>query len=190
MKKILLLFIPILLFSCCRNFERAEQLYQEALTEYRNKDFEKVLVLTDKAIKENSNLSEAIFLNGKANFFSKNFSSAEKIFRKLCVKHTENFDYKLWLLRTYYFSGNLTSAQEMVIKLIKENSEDWRLYYWKSLISKSQNDFEQYFESLNSADQILKESSYIYQELALIWMELGLADRYSKYIEKVEALKK
>ena len=108
----------------------------------------------------------------------------------LVKKHPENFDYKLWLLRTYFLSGKLEESEELIAELKENNSEDWRLFYWQALIAKSQNNFEKYFLSLNSAEQILKETSFIYKELAVIWMELGMADRYMKYTEKKEVLNK
>ncbi|MCQ2600823.1 MAG: hypothetical protein MJ184_05625 [Treponema sp.] len=160
------------------------------MAEYQNRNFDQAILIADNILKEKKNFDAANFLKAKASFFKNDFYTAEKTLQMLGKKHPENFDYKLWLLRTYFLSEKLKEADELIAELKENNSEDWRLFYWQALIAKSQNNFEKYFLSLNSAEQVLKETSFIYKELAVIWMELGMADRYMKYTEKKEVLTK
>lgn len=190
MNKIYLLPLLIIAFTSCGNSARASQLYSQALAEYQNRNFDQAILIADNVLKEKRNFDDATFLKAKACFFKNDLHTAETIFKKLRKKHPENFDYNLWLLRTYFLSGELKKADELIAELKEINGEDWRLFYWQALIAKSQNNFEKYFLSLNSAEQLLKETSFIYKELSVIWMELGMADRYMKYTEKKEVLTK
>lgn len=190
MNKLYLLPLLIFIFTSCGNNDKASQLYSQAMAEYQNRNFDQAILIADNVLREKRNFDAANFLKAKASFFRNDFHTAEKILNVLVKKHPENFDYKLWLLRTYFLSGKLEESEELIAELKENNSEDWRLFYWQALIAKSQNNFEKYFLSLNSAEQILKETSFIYKELAVIWMELGMADRYMKYTEKKEVLSK
>lgn len=190
MKKFLLMLIPALFLCSCMNKQYAQELYSKAIIEYKNQNFETAISLCNEALKEKSNFYEASFLKGKAFFFSRNFEKAEKEFSNLSNKQKENFDYKLWHLKTLYFLDKNEKAFEQIEKLKSINSEDWRIFYWESLFAKKENQFEKYFASLSSADFLLKDSSHIYKELSLIWMELNMADKYVKYSEKEEVIKK
>lgn len=190
MKKLFTLFIPVFMLLSCSDKNKSQNLYSQAISEYQQRNFPQAIELTKQALKENHNFPEAEFLKAKSFFFSKDFKTAEKLFSKLCSKHSDNFDYRLWLLRTYYFSADYQKASDCLTKMQKINSEDWRIYYWRALISKAENDFESYFRNLGFAEETLKESSVVYRELSFIWMELGMADRYVKYSEKNEVLQK
>lgn len=192
MKKII--FILMLTFTIllagCKNASQAQLLYFDAVKEYKEKNFENAKILTDKAISIKPDFYQAIFLKAKILFFTKDLKNAEQIFLKLCKKAPENFDCKLWLLRCFIFEGNFEKAENFINQMIQNNTEDWRLYYYKAQIAKQQNNFEEYFSSLNYAETFLTDSAAVYLDLGLIWHEFGLSDRSSIYYTKAEILNK
>lgn len=190
MKKFLIILLPFFLFCGCSNVEKAQSYYLDAVSEYKNQDFERALMQVNKAIGEKSDFYQAQFLKAKILFFSKDFQNAENIFLKLTKEKQDNFDCKYWLLRCYLFQNKLDDAIIYINKLILSNTEDWRLYYYKAQIAKQQNNFEEYFSNLNTAEKFLKDSQVVYLDLGLIWHEFGLSERSSAYYSKAEILKK
>lgn len=190
MKRFFLLAVfSAFVFMSCENTKKAVNFYLDAVSEYQNKNFEEAKLLLNSCLKEKKNFYQAEFLLGKIYFFEKDFQNAQKIFIQLSERKKENFDTKIWLLKSYIFNKETSQARILIDELIKNNSEDWRLYYWKAQIAKIENDFETFFSCLNYADQYLSDSSNVYLDLALIWHELGLADKSAFYYSKVNILK-
>lgn len=190
MKKILLLFSFTILLSSCNNIQKAQAFYLDAVKEYKEQNFEQALLLINKTLYFKPDFYQAKFLKGKILFYSKDYSASIDIFQKLTKIQKENFDCKFWLLRCYIFNSELDKAKIYLKELIRTNTEDWRLYYYRALIAKQQNNFEDYFSSLNTAESFVKDAASLYLDLALIWNELGLADRSSLCYSKAEILKK
>lgn len=187
MKNITILILSIILTSC-GNSEKATKFYLDAIKEFNNNNLEKSKNYLDLSIKEKSNFYQSHFLKAKILFLKKNFKDSEIIFSELAKVKKENFDCKLWLIRNYFFLKENSKAKQIINDLLKNNSEDWRLYYWKAQIAKEENDFESYFSNLNTAEQILKSSKDIYQSLAIIWNELGFSEKSSSYYKKINSL--
>lgn len=187
MKKILPLFF-IFIFLSCSNTEKATKLYLDAVREFNDKNFDKSKNYLELALKEKSNFYQAHFLKAKILFLEKDFENANKIFKYLSNKKKENVDCKLWLMRSHYFLNELNEAKIILARLENQNSEDWRIFYWKAQVAKSQNDFESYFSNLNTAEEILKSSREVYNSLAIIWHELGFSDKSTSYYIKANSL--
>lgn len=190
MKKIILLFLTTLCLAGCRKTDQAEKFYLSAAKAYNAKDFKNALDMLEKSIKCDRYYLKSRFLKGKTLFFEKDYMNAETEFLWLTSKQKANVDFKLWLLRTYIFGEKKEQASELVQNLLKENSSDWRVYYWKAQLSKSSGDFETYFFCLNRADMYLKESSAVYLDLARTWLEVGLSDKSALYYAKAQSLNK
>lgn len=188
MKKLLIILIPFFLFCGCSNVEKAQSYYLDAVSEYKNQDFERALMQVNKAIGEKSDFYQAEFLKAKILFFTKDYQGAETIFKRLTKQKSENYDFKLWLLRCLIFNEKFEEADLYLTKLIQSNTEDWRLYYYKAQIAKHENNFEKYFSNLNTADSFLKDSSAVYLDLGLIWHEFGMPEKSSLYYSKAQIL--
>lgn len=188
MKKIIPLLAVIFFITACGNTDNAKAFYLDAVKEYKNQNFEKALILTEKAIYQKRNFYQAEFLKAKILFFTKDYQGAEIIFKRLTKKKYENYDFKLWLLRCLIFNGKFEEADIYLTKLIQANTEDWRLYYYKAQIAKHENNFEKYFSNLNTADSFLKDSSTVYLDLGLIWHEFGMSEKSSLYYSKAQIL--
>lgn len=188
MKNIFPLFASIFFITACTSRNNAKTYYLEAVREYKNQNFEKALILTEKAIYQKKGFYQAEFLKAKILFFTKDYQTAELIFRKLTKKKKENFDFKLWFLRCLIFNEKFEEADLYLNKLIQANTEDWRLYYYKAQIAKHKNDFEKYFSNLNTADNFLKDSSAVYIDLGVIWNEFGMSEKSSLYYSKAQIL--
>lgn len=188
-KFVLSLFILLItIFFSCSNSKKATEHYLNAVREYEQKNFDKSKEFLDLSLKAKSNFFQAEFLKAKISFFEKKFSDAEKTFYSLSKKNSKHLDCKLWLLRTYFFSKQFEKANELLSELTMINCEDWRLYYWKAQLAKHNDDFESYFLCLNKADEFLRDSQNVYLDLALIWHELGLAEKSSFYYSKAKSI--
>lgn len=190
MKKLLFILLCTLCLFSCKNEDKAKEILAKAMIEYQNKNFDSSVELTNQILKIDSKNQDALFLKAKAHFFKKDFEEAKTVFQKLTDFQKENFDYKIWLLRAYYFDNDLVNGTKYLSELQKNSTEDWRLYYWQAQFAKLNNDFENYFLSLNNAELILKDTFQVYQEFAMIWTEFEMPEKYEKYNAILEALKK
>lgn len=190
MRKFVFVLIPLIFLSSCSDSQKATELYLDAVKMYQEGNNDNAKENLKKALSEKDDFYAASFLLGKIYFMEKDFQKSEEIFLKLSQKRTENIDYSLWLLRSQFFEGKTEDAVITVNKLIKLDYEDWRIHFWNAQLAKNNNDFETYFSSLNFADTLLKESSKIYLDLALIWHELGLPEKSALYYTKAEVLNK
>ena len=183
-----LLIFSFLLLSSCKNKTLSTSYYQKALREYSVCNYTQAKTLIESSVKFNSNDEKALFLKAKIYFFCNEYQEAKKIFKSLIYKNKSNIDYKFWLCRTFYFLENINELKELLNKMQEENIEDWRIYYWKALCNKKENNFEQYFYNLSVAEVCIKNSQKVYKELSFVFDELGLKEKSSFYINKVNVL--
>lgn len=135
----------------------------------------------------NANPKE-VFQTAKNEFFEKEFTKSAALFSEYCKAQPDDFDGKLWLVRSLIFSENYSEAESLINKMILTNKEDWRLYFWNAQQKKLTGNFEEYFSYLRKAEAILKDSAAVYKELSFIWETLGLHDRSSVCKNKMEVL--
>ena len=174
----------------CEPNHKNRILLQSAIDEYSSGNYENAEKYVIEYLEDDPSDIYALLLKGKILFFKKEFENASATFEKAASLKQENIDAQLWYLRSLIFSGNYEKADAVTDNVLKENSEDWRFYFWKAQIKKITGELEDYFSCMNTAELLLQDSAMLYQEFADIWEELGLAERSSVYKKKVEAVKK
>lgn len=178
------------LLSSCTDRNTAKTYLNHALYYYGEQNFSKATECVKNSLNFDSSNPEAQALLGRLLFMTEEFDQAQIQFEKACRLETGNLDYKWWLVKTYILNGSEEKAKNLISDLQKKDSLDWRLFYWKAQLAKQEMDFETYFECLNNAALLLKEGVAVYEELAVIWHKLNVADKTALYFGKAEVLKK
>lgn len=189
MRPIKIFWVAALLTFCaliasCANKEAAGILYIKALDAYSQKDFSAANAFIDQSLNCDKKNKQAKFLKAKINLFEGRLQEALKLFSDLYKSESDNKDIQRYLIQSLIFLGDCKKAKEEIQAALKKDSEDWRLYYFLSLVAAKEGKVEERLEKLNLAQSAIAPGARIYFDLAFMWQSLGVEEKACEWKDK------
>ena len=183
-KNLLIMCMLLVLFASCKNYSQVEELYKRAKEEYSKQEFEDSLNTTKKILSLDKNFYHARFLKSKILFFTEDYKNAEKELKKLCKKHPEFTEARLYLNRVLLQQNKLEEAEKMLLQELSLNQSDWRFYYQYALLAKKSEKLETLLSMCRRAEQVLSDTEKVYIEMAEFWIRLGRQTNAIRELDK------
>ncbi|WP_288517494.1 tetratricopeptide repeat protein [uncultured Treponema sp.] len=186
-KKFFILLLCSLLFSCS-NRNKVEIFYVKAVEAYSKKDFTAALNFSDLTLKNDSDFYQAKLLKAKILYFENSLEKSFLILKKLIKKYPEYTDARIWFIRVLLAQSKYDEAEKYLIKELSFNSGDCRVFYQYGNLCSKLNRMDERLSMYRKAEELLRENSKIYLELADVWLALGMKDRALDELDKAELL--
>lgn len=189
-------FLATLVFAClclcsCKNAAKemtATEMYEGALEDYSNKEFEKVLATCSRILNLDPDFFYADLLKAKAMFFLARHGDTKKLLSSLVKKHPEYTDARIWYARVLVLEDSLEKAQVVLDNELRINHTDWRVYYLYSLLAGKEQSYEVQLDMLSRAELMLREGKKVFAETARVWAALGVAEKTREHLMLYEIL--
>ena len=188
MKKLLFMLIIFIVFQGCKN--QFEEKFNEAKVEYSKENFQGAINLTDSIQGCKNQKTEILFLRGKCFFFNGQLNDAEKAFKKIIRIQPDYYEAKIWLIRIYILLSENQKAQSIINSEKKNNSTDWRIFYYESMIARADNELQKEIYCLQKSREYSEQSYKVYKRLKEIWKNAGLNKESLEYGELEKLLNK
>ena len=184
--KIKILLISLFVFlviSCSPKYTEEDliKLYLTALNFYSNEELEESKEYINMILQQDKNFYQAEFLLGKINFFQDNLINSKNIFYKLQRKYPEYIESKIWYIMTLILLKEYNQAQIVLDKSLSFNQTDWRIYYLYSLLETYRENYDKKIAYLKQAEECLRDSTKVYNELSQIYNFFELDNISSDY---------
>ncbi len=163
-------------------------MYQKALECYEKRDFVNADSLVRQSIECCENNYQSLLLFAKVQLFQGQFKASSVLFNKLLKKNPGNFDLRCCLIKSLILCERYDEATEEIEKALKININDWRLFYYKSVIAAKTDNVSERLFYLNKASSSLEQSSGIYYDLYYVWNELGIESKANENLIKYNSL--
>ena len=143
---------------------------------------------SDLTIKNDSDFYQAKLLKAKILYFENSLEKSFLILKKLIKKYPEYTDARIWFIRVLLAQSKYDEAEKYLIKELSFNSGDCRVFYQYGNLCSKLNRMDERLSMYRKAEELLRENSKIYLELADVWLALGLKDRALDELDKAELL--
>ena len=186
LKKFILFIICILLLNSCSNKVDAEKKYIYAIESYTKQDFINAMKFANLTIKSDSSFYQAHLLKAKIFYFDDLLDKSESILRKLVKKYPEYTDARIWYIRVLIAQKKYNEAEKYLIKELSFNSGDCRVFYQYGILCGELNRLDEQLSMYRKTENLLKDNSKVYIELANIWLLLDMPERALDELDKAE----
>ena len=117
-------------------------------------------------------------------------NDAEKAFKKIIRIQPDYYEAKIWLIRIYILLSENQKVQSIINSEKKNNSTDWRIFYYESMIARADNELQKEIYCLQKSREYSEQSYKVYKRLKEIWKNAGLNKESLEYGELEKLLNK
>ena len=160
--------------------------YIYAIESYTKQDFVNAMKFANLTIKSDSSFYQAHLLKAKIFYFDDLLDKSESILRKLVKKYPEYTDARIWYIRVLIAQKKYNEAEKYLIKELSFNSGDCRVFYQYGILCGELNRLDEQLSMYRKTENLLKDNSKVYIELANIWLLLDMPERALDELDKAE----
>lgn len=144
----------LVLFMLGRRKNTVKKLYQIALSEFENKNFEKAKKLLQKVTRRDPKNQEALHKLGLTLFHLKEYKKSKLAFEKISDTNPDYFIAIYNLALTYQMQKEYDNAKNLYTKAIEMNSEDVDSRYNLGLIYLEEKNYQEALTNFEKANSI------------------------------------
>ncbi len=178
--------LVLFFYIACSNTDQSKELYNKALTQYANKDFEGARSLCIESIK-NADLPDSYLLLAKIYFFTNNVDF-EKIIKKY-IRLTDSSQGYILYARWFIRHNKQDEAIRYLEKALLHSPNDPVALYLLGTIQYTNKQYDDAILTFHRAFANYFPLMQIHRQLQEIYSEIHLAERAAKHHAIIEAIK-